>query len=193
MLRLSWQLIPIHLLQDFRPDRRTSDFQFIIFMNGILSIAFQFSVYFPGNFPIYTYIYIYIYIHIWIESCSLDIRQLVGIINGRWIVISHLFRTSAYRFMIIREINETLHDTMFCKQNIVNGHVTGSNIISLYITCLVTCFQSIEVLLFFLHTLWYVLTRVRSLARCYRFKISCLFRHLLFVLCWGSPPSSHST
>ena len=47
--------------------------------------------------------------------------------------------------MIIREINETSHDRMFCKQKMVNGRVRGNNITPGRIGCIMAYCQGINI------------------------------------------------
>ena len=51
-------------------------------------------------------------------------------------VYTFTFLSSVCHYTIIKEINETSHDRMFCKQKMVNGRVRGNNITPGGIRCI---------------------------------------------------------
>ena len=55
------------------------------------------------------------------------------------------FLSAVCHYTIIKEINETLHDRMFCKQKMVNGRVRGNNITPGGIRCMMAYCQGINI------------------------------------------------
>ena len=58
------------------------------------------------------------------------------------------FLSAVYHYTIIKKINETSHDRMFCKQKMVNGRVRGNNITPGGIRCMMAYCQGINIVLY---------------------------------------------
>ena len=57
------------------------------------------------------------------------------------------FLSAVCHYTIIKKINETSHDRMFCKQKMVNGRVRGNNITPGGIRCTMAYCQGINIVL----------------------------------------------
>ena len=62
------------------------------------------------------------------------------------------FLSAVCHYTIIKKINETSHDRMFCKQKMVNGRVRGNNITPGGIRCMMAYCQGINIVLYLRHT-----------------------------------------
>ena len=58
------------------------------------------------------------------------------------------FLSAVCHYTIIKKINETSHDRMFCKQKMVNGRVRGNNITPGGIRCMMAYCQGINIVLY---------------------------------------------
>ena len=62
------------------------------------------------------------------------------------------FLSAVCHYTIIKKINETSHDRMFCKQKMVNGRVRGNNITPGGIRCMMAYCQGINIVLYLRNT-----------------------------------------